>query len=231
MTESKACENITPDNIINNNQITLKYINDRINREICDDTIDKLKDVILIPEYKKCKSVKNSINTLTTILKRHSISDDTAGLVIDDYLIELIPPGTKGVIRGNIFNSIVKDIIDGMKLDNQVFDVRFEAHCDTCATDEKPDWYILEKSTGKVIIGMNQLDLWNGGQQLNRGYKYLVDNKINTDKSKLLCVVCNKIIFGSEKTKSYRLFQIGFMNDTLCYIKNITNIINKFFSI
>lgn len=24
---------------------------------------------------------------------------------------------------------------------------------------------------------MNQLDIWSGGQQLNRGYKYIDDNK------------------------------------------------------
>ena len=27
-----------------------------------------------------------------------------------------------------------------------------------------PDWYVLEKTTNKITIGMNQLDLW-GGQQ------------------------------------------------------------------
>ena len=40
---------------------------------------------------------------------------------------------------------------------------------------------------------MNQLSLWGGGQQSNRGTKYLVNNKLNTEKSKLLCVVCNEI--------------------------------------
>ena len=39
---------------------------------------------------------------------------------------------------------------------------------------------------------MNQLDLWNGGQQLNRGYKYL--NTTYNNKIKLLCVVYNIII-------------------------------------
>ncbi len=78
---------------------------------------------------------------------------------------------------------------------------------------------------------MNSLDLWNGGQQLNRGYKYLIDNKHNTDNSKLLCVICNHIQF---KTKTYnkktKLFEIGFKNNTLTYIKNIKEIINNFFN-
>jgi hypothetical protein len=95
---------------------------------------------------------------------------------------------------------------------------------------EIPDWYILEKSTSKVIIGMNQLDLWSGGAQSNRGFKYLIDNKHNSDKSKLLCVICNYIKFNNNKRKAYKLFEIGFLNDILCYIKNIEKIINEFFN-
>ncbi len=77
-----------------------------------------------------------------------------------------------------------------MKLDSNRFEVCFEKQCSECITTEIPDWYILEKSTKKVIIGMNQLDLIGGGQQINRGYKYLIDNKHNTINSKLLCVIC-----------------------------------------
>jgi hypothetical protein len=78
---------------------------------------------------------------------------------------------------------------------------------------------------------MNQLDLWTGGQQINRGYKYIIDNKHNTDKSKLLCVVCNKINFVSNKNKKYKLFEVGFINNTLCYIKNIEPIIKEYFEL
>jgi len=69
---------------------------------------------------------------------------------------------------------------------------------------------------------MNQLDLWNGGQQLNRGYKYL-ENK-TTSNFKLLCVICNEIQFTKNKNKAYKLFKIGFEN-------NIENIINLYFNI
>ena len=76
---------------------------------------------------------------------------------------------------------------------------------------------------------MNQLDFWSGGQQLNRGYKYLIDNKHNTENSKLLCVICNKLQFNN-KNKAYKLFEIGFSNNTLCYINNIKIIIQKYFT-
>jgi hypothetical protein len=88
----------------------------------------------------------------------------------------------------------------------------------------------MEKLTNKIIIGMNQLDLWGGGQQLNRGYKYLIDNKHNNEKSKLLCVVCNEIKFKSKKNKAYELFESGFKNNTLCYLNNLNNIITTYFN-
>lgn len=101
--------------------------------------------------------------------------------------------------------------------------------CNICNTSERPDWYIFDNVLGKVLIGMNQLDLWNGGHQINRGNNYLINNKVNTDKSKLLCVICNEIKFDNINNKTYKLFDIGFSNNTLCYIKNLQSIINNYF--
>jgi hypothetical protein len=210
--------------------INIDYINNRISNELCDDTIDKLKDCNCMDDYKKCKSVKNKINILDAILEKQNINPNKKEVIINDYLLELIPAGTKGVIRGNKFNSIVKKTIENMNLNKKKFVICFEKHCSIVATSEKPDWFILEKNTNKVLIGMNQLDLWSGGQQLNRGSKYLINNNVNTKNSKLLCVVCNKINLKSEKNKIYKLFKIGFSNDTLCYIKNLQCIINEYFN-
>lgn len=87
----------------------------------------------------------------------------------------------------------------------------------------------MEKSTDKILIGMNQLDLWNGGQQLNRFSKYIENNKHNNEKSKLLCIVCNEIQFKSKNNKCYKLFEMGFKNNTLCYLNNLRNIITLYF--
>ena len=209
--------------------IDLNYINNRINKEVCNDTINKLKDIYLLNKYKECKSVQNEIKKLIDILEKYSIESNIKKSILDDYLLELIPAGTKGVIRGNKFNSIVKDTINNLKLDCERFEICFEKKCELSITSEIPDWYILEKSIGKVIIGMNQLDLTSGGQQINRGYKYLIDNKNNTEKSKLLCVICNHIQFKTYN-KKYKLFEVGFLNNTLTYIKNIENIINSYFN-
>jgi hypothetical protein len=206
----------------------IETINMRIKQEICYKTLAELTDTKLMSQYKECNSVKNEIKKLSEILIKYT-DEETKEKIIFEYLVQLIPPGTKGVIRGNKFNNIVKQFITKLALDTERFDICFEKECNTHLTSEKPDWYILEKSTNKILIGMNQLDLWGGGQQLNRGYKYIENNKHNNINSKLLCVVCNEIQFKS-KNKAYKLFKIGFENNTLTYLNNLQNIISSYFN-
>lgn len=208
----------------------IEIINNRIKNEICLDTINKLTDLNLIEEYKKCKSVKETINKLKLVLEKNKIEQIKQELICNDFFINLIPPGTKGVIKGIKFNKIVKNFINNLNLNLNRFDIVFEKKSSLINTQEIPDWYILEKTTNKIIIGMNQLDLWSGGQQLNRGTKYLIDNIYNTDKSKLLCVVCNEIELKNNKNKIYNLFKLGFDNNTLCYINGIERIVTNFFN-
>lgn len=208
---------------------TVKEINRRIKTEICYNTLLELTDENLMSSYKECNSVKNEIKKLGTILDAY-LDENTKQKIIKDYLIQLIPAGTKGVIRGNKFNSIIRNKIIEFELDVERFEICFEKKCDGYFTSEIPDWYILEKATNKIIIGMNQLDLISGGHQLNRGYKYLIDNKHNNKTSKLLCVICNEIQFKTNKNKAYKLFENGFQNNTLCYINNLQNIITSYFN-
>ena len=210
-------------------EITMEDINTRIKQEICYETLEELTDAKLLCEYKNCNSVQNEIKKLSDVLEKYT-DEEIKQKIIQDYLLQLIPAGTKGVIRGNKFNNIIQKFITNLSLDTDRFEICFEKKCDCHFTTEIPDWYILEKSTNKIIIGMNQLDLWGGGQQLNRGSKYLENNKHNNENSKLLCVVCNEIQFKSKKNKAYKLFETGFSNNTLCYLKNLKNIITSYFN-
>lgn len=205
----------------------LTEINERINKEVCYETIAKLNDENLRSEYLNKTSVKNSISELETILNEF-VSEDIRTKIIDKYLHKLIPPGTKSSVRGNKFNRIVKDYINNLKLDPDKYEVCFESNCEKYTTDEIPDWYILEKETNRVMIGMNQMDLWNGGHQLNRGYKYI---KLNETKNITICVVCSYIQFKSSQNKAFKLFEIGYKNNTLCYLNNLSNIISQYFNI
>jgi len=207
---------------------TIKYVNNRIKKEICYDTINQLSYAVLLPKYKKCKSVQTEISKLTGILNKYNILPNQIDSIIADYLGDLVPAGTKGVIRGNRFNTLVEEHILNLNLDHNRFNICFKQQCPNAITDEIPDWFIQDKTTGKVIIGMNQLCLIGGGQQLNRGSKYLIDSKHNTNNSKLVCVICNYIQFKTTN-KAYKLFEIGFANNTLCYINNIGTIITDYF--
>lgn len=221
---------MTEQTIISIVYLSMEYINSRIQQEICYETLEELTDAKLLCEYKGCNSVKNEIKTLGDVLEKY-MDEETKQKIIEEYLLQLIPAGTKGVIRGNKFNRIVKQFITNLELDTDRFEICFEKKCDGHFTSEIPDWYILEKSTNKIIIGMNQLDLWGGGHQLNRGSKYIENNKHNNENSKLLCVVCNEIQFKSKKNKAYKLFETGFENNTLCYLKNLQNIIYSYFQL
>ena len=223
MTDKKVILVIEP-------ELSMEDINARIKQEICYETLEELTDAKLMCEYKDCNSVKNQIKKLSDVLGKY-IDEETKQKIIQEYLLQLIPAGTKGVIRGNKFNNIVKQFIRKLALDTDRFEICFEKKCEGHFTTEIPDWYILEKSTNKIIIGMNQLDLTSGGHQINRGYKYLIDNKHNNENSRLLCVICNEIQFKSNKNKAYKLFEIGFNNNTLCYLKNIKFIVYDYFGI
>jgi len=49
----------------------MEQINNRIKKELCYDTLQKLLDQTLLHEYKECKSVKNEIKKLESILDKY----------------------------------------------------------------------------------------------------------------------------------------------------------------
>jgi hypothetical protein len=221
---------MTDKKVIHVPELSMEDINARIKQEMCYETLEELTDAKLMGEYKKTDSVKNNTKKLSDILRKYN-DEETIQKIIQEHVLSLIPAGTKGVTRGNKFNTIVKQYITKLALDKDRFEICFEKKCKVHDTSEIPDWYILEKSTNRNIIGMNQLDLWRGGHQTNRGSKYVIDNTHNNENSKLLCVVCNEIQFKSNTNKAYKLFEIGFTNNTLCYLKNIKIIVYDYFGI
>jgi hypothetical protein len=212
------------------NDLSIKKINERIENEYSEKIYKKLNYENLIKEYEKLKSVEAKKDKLKIILLNNNVSNKKIKKILMEYIYELIPPGTKGVIRGNKFNELIKKKIIKLDLDKKRFEIKFEEQCSKLPTDEIPDWYILEKKTNKVLIGMNQIDLWSGGHQINRAFNYLNNKKFDNKKNKLLCVVCDKTKILKKEGKKYKIFNNGFMNETLCYPKNIKNIIKKFFN-
>ena len=233
---SKSKFNEVIDKPINMN---LKDVNDKIKKDFCKETAEYLTDSSLMSEYVNSYSVKEKFNNIKNILSEccdevdiEEFEDEKEKLInsmMKKLSLSIIPPGTKGVIRGNKFNTIIKDMIESMELSEEEYEVAFEKKYHEYETSERPDWYILHKETKKVIIGMNQLSIVGGGQQLNRGSKYISNSsKFNDDKCKLLCVICNYEQFKS-KNKSFKLFKEGFENKTLVYPKTLKNSILEYF--
>ena len=208
--------------------LSIEDINARIKQEVCHETINALTDEALITQYKNTKSVKKNIQNLSEVLSEEGLDEETQKRIIKNFLLKLVPAGTKGNLRGRKFNEITEQVITDLKLHTHSFEIAFEKKCRAFDTSEIPDWYIIEKQTNKIIIGMNQLDLWGGGQQSNRGSKYI--NSSLPENIKLLCVVCNDITIKSKNNKAFKLFKTGFENDTLCYLKNLSGIITRFFN-
>jgi hypothetical protein len=227
------------------NDWTLDEINARIKREICYETIEKLSDAKLLDKYMQSKSLRTEILEFTEHLEKHIDNQTTIDEILRGYVHKLIPAGTKGYIRGNQFNAIVKKYIQNLDLEPR-YEVYFEKQPQypkqypkqypeqehlQYKTAEIPDWYIYDIQTQKLLIGMNQLDLWKGGQQINRGFKY-INHPINNIENnlKLVCVVCNDVTVMTLQSKVYEIFAQGFQKNTLCYLTNLGNIIREFFS-
>lgn len=211
-----------------------KDINQRISSEFCPETIRKLGDQQLLPEYLTSKSVQKSVKTLSSILEKHIGNHSDFSIVkkeiLEEYLVEMIPPGTKGVIRGNKFNQIVQEKIQSLHLPTSIYEIAFEKECKTVPTSEIPDWYITNKLQNRTLIGMNQLDLWGGGAQLNRAAKYIMNDPFeNNVNVKLICVVCNFIYFKSERNKAFHIMEKGFERNTICYMNSLENRIREYF--
>lgn len=203
-------------------------VQQRIDEEVCNNTIQKLQDENLMSVYIKCASVKNKVKELTDILNKYKIPEHKINSITNAYLTKIIPPGTKSVIRGNMFNKIVKSKIESMNLPSE-FDIKFESKSSVCETEEIPDWYILDKSTQRIMIGMNQLSIFGGGHQYNRGSKYLSFD--NDENKKLVCVICNKVDIKNTLGKTFKMYQKGFESNTLCYLGGLQRIINLFFKL
>lgn len=71
-------------------------------------------------------------------------------VIVDD----IIPAGTKGVVRGLEFNQIIQNILETEMKDTEL-ETNFETTCPAHHTTEIPDWWIHCKSRDKYVIGYN----------------------------------------------------------------------------
>jgi hypothetical protein len=87
MTDKKVILVIEP-------ELSMEDINARIKQEVCYETLEELTDAKLMCKYKDCNSVKNEIKKLSDVLGKY-IDEETKQKIIQEYLLQLIPAGTK----------------------------------------------------------------------------------------------------------------------------------------
>ncbi len=184
-----------------------------------------LRDANLLKDFMIQKSSSNKYKIFQTILKNFIASGKDLDECMKVIFPLIIPSGTKGVIRGLTFNKIVKSFLLNLNLP---LVIRFESQHTDYHFTEIPDFYIHDTDSGKILIGLNQIDLWNGGAQMNRSSKYLNANL--PSHIHLVCVVCSFVKIKSKRTKIYELFNQGFLLNRLCYLNGIESIISNFFN-
>jgi hypothetical protein len=188
----------------------------------------QLTDSTLFPLYLQQKSVVQRVDSFVQLLKRHHVADNVIQDITVDYMSQIIPPGVKAVVRGARFEEIVRSEIEELKLDPEVYEVRFEKDIHAWQdSDEKPDFIIRHRMSDRMLMGMVQMDLWSGGHQINRGYKY-VFHPYSTQR-KMLSVVCHRPNLKMPVSKVSRMFAHGLGHKTLCYPKGLRAAIQAFF--
>ena len=176
-------------------KINLKGFSDD-DKKLLDD-IDKEVNLTIV----NSNSFKESFDKLCQVMFSNVASFNKPIDAVRDELLKneyinslLIKPQQKGVIRGNLFNKAVTN--------------EFKKHMKDCIIlneykhkdfPEILDLYI--SYNGFELCIYNQIDLWNGGEQLNRCHKYLT---MNDDR--VLCVVCGCPNYG-PKSKAYELIE------------------------
>lgn len=114
----------------------------------------------------------------------------------------LIVPQSKATNRGNLFN---EDVVNEFK---RVLPEEAKVYSEYEHSNyfERLDVYI--EYNRKSLCVFNQIDLWTGGEQLNRCSKYLnIDGK---DNDELLCIIVNKPTFKSKKSKAYKFISTNY---------------------
>jgi hypothetical protein len=181
--------------------------------------IEELQPKHLSPIYKNQKAFAKRIKLFHEIVEKHVEDETVQTNIIKDMADLVVQPGLKGSIKGNIFNKVVQTKIETIfkEFDKNRFVIGFEKNPPNSIHSETPDWFLHDKSTGKNIIGYNQLSLWGGGQQMERSAKIFQD-----DDS--LFVIYNHIQVKSKR-KVFHMLKYGFDRKRLCYLSTLKQVL------
>lgn len=232
----KIDEEISFDKVEFESELTPESILRKIDKSFSSEICNSLSDENLIDVYRECPSMKEKLEKLRKQMESVGIKSSKIDAYINKYFIDLIGAGLKGQIRGTKFNSIVKDYLLHLPCASK-YEIQFEKQHELYECSDKPDFYIYDKEKNKLLIGFNQLDLWDGGQQKNRASKYVTDERFHENfkktqeelEIKIVNVICRKPKVKKLDKSLLSLFKIGFSKKRLCYVNGLKEIIENMF--
>jgi hypothetical protein len=154
---------------------------------------------------------------------------------MEAYTQQLIPPGLKGHVTGDLFNQRVKVVLEDAFDNDDEYELFFESSPNPAVLVmyglERPDWCLAWKN--RCVIGYNQIDIWSGGLQTNRGAKYILNDSLHDGLAEhglsLVCVVSNwpKVTTKMNLSKSSRMYHNGRDKGLLCSCEDLISTLQK----
>lgn len=192
------------------------------------------EDIIRNMRFDHSPTVKNINNKLKVLAEKLDLTEKGIKILKTTLLPMLIPAGVKASSRGVKFNSYMKMVLTKKikSLNQGHISITYETPHPIVT--EIPDWTIrIKTSTNKIktIIGYNQLDLWNGGAQINRGAKYILDDhfhrRLSSQNTSLVCIVLRKYKAKNEN-KTTQIIRKGLQHKRLFWPKGFVHYLEKF---
>lgn len=129
-------------------------INKKIEETYDKDLYERLSDKSLLNLFQSQKSTHNKMKQLRNICVNYIHNEKIIENIINDFLLNLIPAGTKGVVRGIQFNKLIKEKILSFYSNNKNLEIYFEKPDEIINTDEIPDFLIINRNNNKKILDL-----------------------------------------------------------------------------
>lgn len=192
-------------------------------------TEDKFTDLQLMSSYMTSPSMKNgALKKLEEVKEELELDDRQERMFMKKMLPIVIPPGVKANIRGQVFNKYIKNILCSLVREKRSVKVEFEKKVGEMS--EIADW-VMTVEGGARIIGYNQLDIWNGGAQINRAAKYILDEGLHRRLQKknvyIVCIVARKLVLKGGDSKLARIIDVGLRRNILMWPRGLKRYLSQ----
>lgn len=196
------------------------------------DILNKGKISIEI-DISSSKIYKNQKTTVDSIISDTiKISARKKGALVERLMSHFVSHGIKSSLRGIKFNNEVAKKIQ--PLVRRKPHIIFSLETSHRLLFEKPDWMLYNCRTRSTLVGYNQIDLWGGGHQINRGSKYILDQalhaRLSRHKVKLVAVVAGGPSTLTKGTKKYDIVNTGIEKKRLFTPSALPKLIRDFIS-